>query len=367
MTGAECAQLFYDESKFKRSGAIPKRIKKTLTGKNAIHTLDDESHKKRKEVFMSVMTPESILKFKKLTYKYWTEYVQKWEGQKKVNIFEETREIMCRAACAWSGIPLKESQVKQVADDFIAIVEAFGGICPRHSRGKKARTRIEAWLSDIMNQVHQGQIEVEKGTPLELMAFFEDHNNEILEAKVAGEDLMNFVRPTTAIAYYITFMAHAQYTNPETRLKLQKDEEGYKECFVQEVRRFYPFAPFMGALVREDFEWKNYYFPKDALVFLDLHGTNHDRRYWERPYEFYPENFKNWDKSPFDFMPHGGGDFDGHRCPGEWITIEAMKVALDFFTKEIKYEVPAQDFTYSLKRMPSFPKSGMVITKVKRI
>ena len=44
-----------------------------------------------------------------------------------------------------------------------------------------------------------------------------------------------------------------------------------------------------------------------------------------------------------------------------------MKVSLEFLTKQITYEVPEQDLTYNLIRIPSLPKSGFIITQVKRL
>src|SRR3712207_8802226 len=55
----------------------------------------------------------------------------------------------------------------------------------------------------------------------------------------------------------------------------------FRSLFVQEVRRYYPFFPFIVALAREDFDWKGYHFEKGTLTVLDLYGTNHDARLWE--------------------------------------------------------------------------------------
>ncbi|GIP16113.1 hypothetical protein J40TS1_17550 [Paenibacillus montaniterrae] len=68
------------------------------------------------------------------------------------------------------------------------------------------------------------------------------------------------------------------------------------------------------------------------------------------------------------FVPQGGGDpAQGHRCPGEGITVELMKATLDFLVNQIEYEVPAQDLNYKLNRMPTYPESGFVMSNVKRI
>src|SRR5690606_8806230 len=99
----------------------------------------------------------------------------------------------------------------------------------------------------------------------------------------------------------------------------------YPQWFVQEVRRFYPFFPAAAAVVKQDFVWQGYTFPEGRRVMLDLYGTNHDPRAWESPETFSPERFSAWPDSPFTLIPQGGGDhFSGHRCAGEWMTIELM-------------------------------------------
>ena len=92
---------------------------------------------------------------------------------------------------------------------------------------------------------------------------------------------------------------------------------------------------------------------------LDLYGTNHHPDLWEKPDEFNPDRFKNWKKSPFDFIPQGGGDYDkGHRCAGEWATVKVMQVFVELLAKELEYEVCDQDLTYSMVRIPTYPESG---------
>jgi len=57
------------------------------------------------------------------------------------------------------------------------------------------------------------------------------------------------------------------------------------------------------------------------------------------------------------------GDYArGHRCPGEWNTVEAMEVVTDFLVNEIDYEVPEdQDVGYDMTKMPTKPKSGFIM------
>lgn len=174
------------------------------------------------------------------------------------------------------------------------------------------------------------------------------------------------LRPTVAVAAYITFVAHALHQHPECHREIEAGTDGYADLFVQEVRRFYPFFPSIGARVRHDFTWKSYTFPQRRRVILDLYGTNHDARTWDAPEEFRPERFRGWDESPFNFIPQGGGDHNvNHRCPGEWITIDLMRQAVDILTRGFQYDVPEQDLRIDFSRLPALPRSRFVIRNVR--
>src|SRR5262249_29648737 len=94
---------------------------------------------------------------------------------------------------------------------------------------------------------------------------------------------------------------------------------------------------------------------------------NHDPALWSDPDAFRPERFRDWDDGTFGFIPQGGGSLrDGHRCPGEWITMHNVALALHFLTRCMTYEVvPGQDLGYDLHRMPTRPRSGIIVRNVR--
>lgn len=190
-------------------------------------------------------------------------------------------------------------------------------------------------------------------------------SGQLLSPRVATVELLNVLRPTVAVSVYLTFVAHALHQYPEYRRRLEVGEDGYADLFVQEVRRLYPFFPAVMARVRR-LRLEGVPLPRGRRVMPDLYGTNHDARTWDAPKEFRPERFCQWDRSAFNFVPQGGGDHHvNHRCAGEWITIELMKVASDVLTKRIKYEMPEQDLGIDLSRFPALPKSRFRISNVR--
>ena len=362
--GEEAAKVFYDRDRFIRKKAAPKRLQKTLFGQGGVQGMDGDAHRHRKQMFMSLMTDESIQRLADLTREQWLIYAQKWSQMDRVVLFDEAREVFCRASCIWTGVPLSESEVKLRTKDLGAMIDASGAIGFKHWQGRRSRTRTEKWIENII-EVRNHQLET-PDTALYAIANHRDLDGELLDKHTAAVELINIIRPTVAIARYVVFAALALHEHPECREKLQADDEQYCEWFVQEVRRFYPFFPFAAAIVRQDFDWQEYHFERGTKVLLDLYGTNHDSRIWSNPDTFSPERFREWDGSKFNFIPQGGGDYYiNHRCPGEWITIELMKVALKFLT-QLRYDLPQQDLSISLSTMPTAPKSRFVISNVDR-
>ncbi|MBW4537745.1 MAG: cytochrome P450 [Myxacorys chilensis ATA2-1-KO14] len=367
MTGKEAATLFYDTERFERKDANPEPLKKTLIGEGSVLGLDGNAHRRRKQMFMSLMTRESIQHLAALTTEQWHAYSKKWEMMDKVVLLYEVRQILCRAVCQWTGVPLEEGEVKQRTNELAALFEGGGSAGLRHLRGRIARQQTEKWIEDIIENVRSHTLEVAEGSPVHAIAWHRDLNEELLDKRTAAIELINLLRPTVAIAQFVIFSALALHDHPDCRQTLQQGDDKDVERFVQEVRRFYPFFPLIAARVRQDFDWNGYHFPKKTRVFLDLYGTNHDARLWENPDEFQPERFRHWDGSPFNFIPQGGGDYQvGHRCAGEWITIELMKASVKFLTQSIQYDVPEQDLRISLSRIPAIPKSRFIISNVRR-
>jgi fatty-acid peroxygenase len=368
IAGEEAVKVFYDEEKFIRKGAAPKRLRQTLFGENSIQTTDDEKHRHRKELFMSLMTKERLEDMKQLVEVEFANAVEGWSKKETVILYNEMVQLLTSAACKWAGIPIKEEELEKRANELEAMFDSAGAVGYRHWKGRVSRNQAESWLLGLIQKTRKGELDTNPDTALYKMSWYQDSNGELLHDQVVAVELVNILRPIVAISVYITFVALALYEHPDEREKLNKNEVEYAEYFIQEVRRFYPFFPLLTARVRNDFLWNGHNFKAGNLVLLDIYGTNRHPEIWEHPNTFYPERFKNREENFYDFIPQGGGDYyRGHRCPGEWMTIEIMKVALDYFVNKLEYKVPKQDLRYSMLRFPSLPKSRFIMSQVKKV
>lgn len=367
MTGKSAAELFYDEKRFMRDGAAPPRIQKTLFGVGGVQGLDGEEHRHRKGLFMSAMEPERVRELGQIFERFCEDAAARWESTKEVSLYDASRELLTRAVCLWSGVPLAEAEVEQRVAELTAMYDWAGSVGPKHWKSRRARESGERWAKGLIEQARALELKVREDRALGMIANHRDERGKLLEAEVAAVELLNVLRPTVAVSVYIAFVGLALHDFPECRAKFASARNGYSRCFAQEVRRYYPFFPAVVGRVRRDFEWRGYRFPQGRLTLLDLYGTNHDAREWDQPESFLPERFEAEARCPFSFVPQGGGDARiGHRCPGEGVALELMEVAARFLVNRLVYEFQKQDLSVARSRLPALPRSGIVMTSVRR-
>ncbi|MBE5962212.1 MAG: cytochrome P450 [Lachnospiraceae bacterium] len=367
LNGKEAAALFYREDYFKRQGVAPMRVQKTLFGKSAIQGLDGEEHKRRKELFMTLLTGEYEDRLLAIIATKLENALTGFEKRETINLFRESRSILLQSVCEWAGIPLKEKEKNQLIRDFTLMIYSFGRVGKVYREGKKARKRVEAWVQNVVEAVRLGHYKADKESPLVFVCSYQDSNGNLLDANMAAIELINLLRPIFAIATYVVFTALALKEHPECKEALEGSDPVSLHYFCQEVRRYYPFSPFIGAKVKKNFIWKGIRFPKGTIVLLDLYGTDHDPAIWGNPFEFWPSRFDKREGGLYDFIPQGGGNIrKGHRCAGDMITVKIMELFLNALANKITYTIPDQDLSYSLSQIPTLPSSGFIMENVKR-
>lgn len=368
MIGPELAELFYDADRFKRRGVAPKRFQKTLFGKGGVQGLDGAAHRHRKQMFMSLMTSDKIRLIGQLSEKWWMTYSQRWSREKQIVLYDEICRLLTHVACDWAGVPLSEAETATRSRELTAMFDYASTIGPKHWWARIARRRAEHWIGSLVSKVRDRQLDVSETSAMYVIAMHRDLEGQLLSVETAAVEILNVLRPIVAVAVYLTFAALALHSYSVVRTQLAENDSEYPTLFAQEVRRFYPFFPAVGAEVRQDFEWNGYLFAKGMPVLLDLYATNHDARVWDAPFEFKPERFRNGTHSLYDFIPQGGGDANiTHRCPGEPISVELLRGASLHLTQRIAYEVPSQDLEIDFKRVPALPHSKLIIRNVRTL
>lgn len=360
LCGPDAARFFYDEANVHRHGAIPGPVQDTLFGRGGVHHLDGVDHRLRKAMFMSMLTGEGVGLLERYAAEAWREAAATWAKRDRVVLFDETAEVLARAVAPWAGLRPDGS----LAGDLVSMVDGFATVGPRHWRARRARSRREEWLAGVVTHARE-KADAPAGSALAAIAEHTDAAGTPLDPHVAAVEVLNVLRPTVAVCWFVTFAAHALHRWPEHRDRLRDDDPGYAEAFAHELRRFYPFAPFVGGRATRDLEWDGHRIPAGSVVLLDIYGQNHHPLLWPDPYGFAPGRFLDRRIGPYELIPQGGGDpLTGHRCPGEMVTVALLRTLLPLLAR-LEYEVPAQDLGIPLGRVPTRPKSGMVLANIR--
>ncbi|MFC8371918.1 cytochrome P450 [Streptomyces sp. NPDC057239] len=365
LRGPEAVRFFYDEQNVHRHRAIPEPVLATLFGHEAVHTLDGVAHRTRKSLFLPLLAPGRIAGLVDHVTEAWDEAVPAWGRRGSVVLFDEAGTVLTTGVHRWAGIPLDDAGAEATARDMIAMVDGFATAGPRHLRARRARARQEDRLGRLVRDVRSGAVTAPEDSVLDLVCRHRDADGGELDEKTAAVELLNVVRPTAAVAWFVAFTAHALHKWPEHRAPLAGGDVPFTAAFAHEVRRFYPFVPFLGGLAARDLYWRGEWVPAGGLVVLDVYGQNHDESLWGDPYAFRPRRFLERPVERDELIPQGGGDpATGHRCPGEGITVGVLE-ALAVRLARMEYTVPEQNLTIPLHRVPTRPHSGVLLSGVR--
>jgi fatty-acid peroxygenase len=360
LCGPDAARFFYDENHIRRHGAIPGAVQSTLFGHGAVHTLDGPGHRQRKGVFLSLVTEQGITELRRSVCAAWDDVAASWPVGRRIVLFDEAARALTRGVTRWAGLDTTDADADRMAVDLVAMVDGFATPGPRHWRARTARRRQEAALAATVTRVRAGTVQPREGSALDLVSRHRE-NGDLLSSEIAAVELLNVIRPTVAVCWFVAFAGHALHHWPEHQESLSAGGDAFALAFAHELRRFYPFAPFIAGHAAADLSWQGDKIPAGALVLLDLYGQNHDSQLWTDPYAFRPRRFLNREIDAFELVAQGAGDpHTGHRCPGEPFTVAILR-ALAIRLARLDLRFPAQDWTISLRRIPARPASGAVV------
>jgi len=368
--GQEAAKKFYDPNNFKREGAMPKLVLKTLFGEEGVQTMDGQSHEHRKTIFMNLMTPKRMEDYHQIVDKNLSEKLDQQHGE--FDLFDLSKDVLFRSICEWAGIDLSKipkEEVEQLADYQISMISSAVTNPATHIKGVENRKKSEKWAQSLIEDARIHPVANKEEVALYAFANATDEQGELLPINVAAVELLNVIRPTVALTVWIALMGHALFSRPDIYQRLRAEFTQLQDSFIQEMRRYYPFFPMLPAFATKDVEIDGYMIPKDSWVVLDLYGTNHDERSIESPEVFRISRYLGKEKhisydEEYEMIAQGGGKFEAmHRCAGEWITLHTLRVFSDQLVNKYEFSVPDQDWSIPMNQFPTFPNSKALVLK----
>lgn len=351
--GAAAAQWFYTDPVLRRADALPGLVTQPLFGPGAVHALDAAAHGARKAWFVDVVDAAMVRERAEDLAVQWAQEVGGWSGH--VDVFRRASTVLTRVALDGAGLPVGPTGLDARRRDLLAMVDGFGSVGPRHLRARTARARSQAWVVGLLRQVRRGEAD---SALLSAALDLRDEHGGPVDETTAATEVLNVVRPQVAVSWLVAGGAVALARHPDVRRGVARgDVDPF--ALAQEVRRTVPFVPMLAARAGRDTTWQGTRVREGTLVVLDVWGTDHDPRAWDRPRTFDPGRFAHRHPTPFDLVPQGGGSREtGHRCPGEDLTLAYLAVMLPELARSSADVVePPSD----LRRMPPRPRCRAVL------
>ncbi|MCQ0988605.1 cytochrome P450 [Jiella marina] len=359
MLGAEAAEMFYAPGRMTRRGALPTSTLRLLQDEGSVATLDDAEHRHRKAMFLHLLTPEKADEIATRAAHELRRTAVNWELRRRVRLHDEFRTILGRTVIRWAGLDLARSERERLIGELAAMIEESGTIGPANWVARGRRRKAEQIVRRQVDQTRLGFIHPPRDCALATVAWHRDAHGHLLTPEVCAVELLNILRPVVAIARFMVFAVDALANHVEDGSRLAEDED-FARSFIQEVRRYYPFFPFLGGIARQPFSWRGREFAAGDFFLLDLYGTNRDPRLYAQPDEFLPERFLDRCPTAFDLIPQGGGDHEvNHRCPGEWVTIAVLVALLQTFVRDARFQLVMDD-AIDRSELPASPKRGLL-------
>lgn len=189
MTGAEAAAVFYDPERFRRAGAAPPPLQKTLFGQGGVQGLDGEHHRQRKAMFLQINHPARVEALAEVVAREWEWAVADWTAAGQIDLYPQVQLLLTRAVCEWAGVPLPEAEVETRTRQLTALFDDAGNIGLGHLRSRAARKAAERWTAKVIEQIRSGQLAVPDLSAASVIANYQEPDGQPMSPRIAAVEL----------------------------------------------------------------------------------------------------------------------------------------------------------------------------------
>ena len=98
--------------------------------------------------------------------------------------------------CAWTGVPLAESELDRRAAELTALFDLAGAVGPPHWRSRQARRSAEDWITTLVTKTRDGRLDIAPDRALYVIATHRTAEGALLRPHEAAVELLNVLRPT---------------------------------------------------------------------------------------------------------------------------------------------------------------------------
>src|SRR5690625_4751114 len=103
-------------------------------------------------MLMSMMAPDRHQQIVDITKQQWEKAIDQWEQMDQIVLYEEMQKLLCRVACEWVGVPLKEDEVNKRAKSLASLFVSAVSVGPAYWLGRNSRKGSNEWVSEYVQK-----------------------------------------------------------------------------------------------------------------------------------------------------------------------------------------------------------------------
>ncbi len=382
VSGHEAFHQFATDPRVERGGTDPVSIEQMFFQSLAL--IDGDEHHMRKDVMLhAVRTHEAMASYLDEMQRVWGAHVDRWERDGSATL----RPDLTLASAQITGALYTGDESKaHIAElnEILAAMRYSLQILPipipgtPYAKALKGRKRLDVILKEAIAE-HQRHPEKYDDIVSRMVAAAPEHGvsydklfGDVRHLIFAGQAgfFVPFILLTMVLAQRPELRERAREevlaVSPEGPITMEQiDQLTFLGQLSKEVRRMFAMnsATFFGKATA-DMEIGGYQVPKDWGLIGAIHITMRNADELADPDTFDPDRFTAEREAalpPGSYVPHGDGERNHHRCPGEDMVTIAVKMYLTLLLRKLTWTLPAQDLTLTNELFP-LPKSGLQVT-----
>ena len=383
LAGPQRTDVWLDESKVQREGAMPANLLALFGGDtDIVPLLDGAAHARRKKSLLAAFTPEAIAGYLPGLQARMESRLATWlaNGQGPVTAELKTLAIESLAG-AILGLERGDELSRLLADNailaqaFVALPIGLPGTA--YTKGLQARDRILSLLEQVA-QRHSDAPSAHADGLARILAAAKAAGAP-LDAPTAAREMHHFLIAGMIVYAELAATLRALHDHPAVAARLRAEVLAnaasgpvgpaqlrampYLMQVVDEVKRTCPNVPMSFGRARAAIDVAGYTIPQGWLVMMAVHESNLDPVF-SAPETFDPERFSperdEKKRAPDAFMPQGAGPLTLHKCAGYDFATVMMQLFAVLALRSARWTLPAQDLSMKWVVPPEY-KSGLVV------
>lgn len=167
--GTEGVQVFYDQTRSARHGAMPALVQETLFGHGSVHSLDGDEHRHRKATFLDgAYEDEQVRRLESFLGREWRTELDAWLDGGRRSAYDAAVGAFGRASTTWAGVPGTAAAKTRWAARFALIVDRLGApYSPEYLLAVANRWRSDRHTQQLIEATRVGRLTPGTGTALQ--------------------------------------------------------------------------------------------------------------------------------------------------------------------------------------------------------